>query len=117
MRIEKRGDKMLERDIERRLRLGIKALGGKVYKFSSPGNNGVPDRIVLIQGKCYFVETKKPGEQLDPLQRAVKKDFAKLGFKVYKLSSVEDVDKFLEEVVSKWISFHMITSLQPNNGY
>ena len=44
MRIEKRGDKMLERDIERRLRLGIKALGGKAYKFSSPGNNGVPDR-------------------------------------------------------------------------
>lgn len=92
--------KVTERDIEKQLRLGVKALGGKAYKFSSPGNNGVPDRIVLIQGKCYFVETKKPGEQLDPLQRAVKRDFAKLGFEVYKLDSLEDVDRFLREVIS-----------------
>ncbi len=101
MRIEKRVDKMLERDIESRLRLGIKALGGKAYKFSSPGNNGVPDRIVLIQGKCFFVELKRPGQDLSPRQRAVRKDFKKLGFEVYKLDTIDDVDKFLEEVMPK----------------
>ena len=101
MRVGKRVDKMLERDIERRLRLGIKALGGKAYKFNSPGNNGVPDRIVLIQGKCYFVETKRPGQDLRPGQRAVKRDFKKLGFEVYKLDTIDDVDKFLEEVMPK----------------
>ena len=100
MRVGKRVDKMLERDIERRLRLGVKALGGKAYKFSSPGNNGVPDRIVLIQGKCFFVELKRSGKDLSPVQRAVKRDFEKLGFKVYKLDSISDVDKFLEEVVN-----------------
>lgn len=88
---------MLEKDIEKHLRLGVKALGGKAYKFSSPGNNGVPDRIVLIQGKCFFVELKRPGQDLSPGQRAVKKDFKKLGFKVYKLDTIDDVDKFLEE--------------------
>lgn len=99
MRVGKRVDKMLERDIERRLRLGVKALGGKAYKFSSPGNNGVPDRIVLIQGKSFFVELKRPGKNLSPGQRAVKRDFKKLGFEVYKLDTIDDVDKFLEEAV------------------
>jgi len=89
---------MLERQIESRLRLGVLALGGKAYKFSSPGNNGVPDRIVLIMGKCYFVELKKPGEDLEPLQRAVKKDFSRLGFQVYKFDTLTDVDEFLKEV-------------------
>lgn len=101
MRVGKRVDKMLERDIERRLRLGIKSLGGKAYKFNSPGNNGVPDRIILIQGKCFFVELKRPRQELSPIQRAVKRDFEKLGFKVYKLDTIPDVDKFLEEVAPK----------------
>lgn len=90
-----------ERDIEKQLRVRVAALGGKAYKFSSPGNSGVPDRIVLIQGKCYFVELKQPGEDLTRRQKAVKKDFAKLGFEVYKLNSVEDVDKFLKKVMSE----------------
>ncbi len=90
-----------ERDIEKQLRVRVAALGGKAYKFSSPGNNGVPDRIILIKGKCYFVELKRPGQDLSPRQKAVKKDFAKLGFEVYKLNSVEDVDKFLKKVMSE----------------
>ena len=90
---------MLEKDIEKRLRLGVKALGGKAYKFNSPGNNGVPDRVVLIQGKCYFVELKRLVQDLSPGQRAVKRDFKKLGFEVYKLDTIDDVDKFLEEAV------------------
>ena len=107
---------MLESQIERRLRLGVRALGGKAYKFSSPANNGVPDRTVLIQGKCYFVETKKPGEQLEPLQKAVKKDFAKLGFTVYKLDTFEDVDRFLEEVKSECSLCHMVTKIPRESG-
>lgn len=93
--------KVTERDIEKQLRLRIAVLGGKAYKFSSPGNSGVPDRIVLIHGKCYFVELKRPGQDLSPRQRAVKRDFEKLGFEVYRLDSLEDVDKFLKEVMPK----------------
>jgi hypothetical protein len=93
--------KVTERDIEKQLRLRIAVLGGKAYKFSSPGNSGVPDRIVLIRGKCYFVELKRPGQDLSPRQRAVKRDFEKLGFEVYRLDSLEDVDKFLKEVMPK----------------
>ena len=38
---------MLEKDIERKLVAGVKRSGGKAYKFVSPGNVGVPDRIVI----------------------------------------------------------------------
>lgn len=89
---------MLEGKIERNLRLQVKAIGGKAYKFSSPGNNGLPDRIILYKGQCYFVETKKPGEELRPLQRAVKRQFKKLGFEVYKIDSVEKVGEFINEI-------------------
>ena len=36
------------------------------YKFVSPGNAGVPDRVVILQGgKSGFVELKRPGEKND----------------------------------------------------
>ena len=89
---------MLESKIERNLRLKVKAIGGKAYKFSSPGNNGVPDRIVICNGKCYFVELKKPGEDLTPRQKVVRKHFKKLGFEVYKIDSVEKVGEFINEI-------------------
>ena len=34
---------MKESQIEARLVRGVKALGGRAYKFVSPGNTGVPD--------------------------------------------------------------------------
>lgn len=90
---------MLESKIEKEFRIKVRSVGGKAYKFSSPGNNGVPDRIVVYKGKCYFVELKKPGEDLKPRQKVVKKHFKKLGFEVYKIDSVELVDKFVKEVL------------------
>lgn len=89
---------MLESKIEKELRIKVKSLGGKAYKFSSPGNNGVPDRIVICNGHCYFVELKKPGEDLTPRQKIVKKHFQKLGFEVYKIDSVEKVGEFINEI-------------------
>ena len=47
----------LERNIERKLVNGVKAMGGIAYKWVSPGNTGVPDRIVIFpDGKVEFVE-------------------------------------------------------------
>jgi len=89
---------MLESKIEKKLRLKVKAIGGKAYKFYSPGNNGLPDRIVLYKGQCYFVETKKTKEKLRPLQEAVKRQFLKLGFDIYKVDSVEKVGEFIDEI-------------------
>lgn len=91
---------MLEKNIEKYLIKEVESLGGKAYKFSSPGNNGVPDRIVLFKGKCYFVELKKPGEKLRNLQAVVKKRFKKLGFEVYVIDTKEKVGEFIDEICS-----------------
>ncbi len=89
---------MTEKYIEKHLRNEVEKLGGKAFKFSSPGNNGVPDRIVLYQGRCFFVELKKPGEELRPLQKVMVKLFKKLGFKVYVIDSIEKVREFIDEI-------------------
>jgi hypothetical protein len=94
----KRGDFILENKIEKYFRDEIEKINGKAFKFSSPGNNGVPDRIVLLNGKCYFVELKKPGAKPRKLQKAVIKTFKKLGFKVYVIDSIEKVGDFINEV-------------------
>lgn len=55
---------MLESKIEAYLRQRVKDLGGIAYKFTSPGNSGVPDRLVLLPGnRTVFVELKAPGKK------------------------------------------------------
>ena len=55
---------ILEKDIEKRLVREVKKLGGLCLKWVSPGNSGVPDRIVLMPGgKAIFVELKRPGAE------------------------------------------------------
>ena len=41
---------MRESSIESKLRDEVKEVGGTAYKFVSPGNAGVPDRVVVLQG-------------------------------------------------------------------
>lgn len=50
---------MLEKNIEKRLGKEVKKLGCLYYKFVSPGNSGVPDRIIIApSGVVIFVELK-----------------------------------------------------------
>lgn len=85
---------MLEKDIEQYLRNRVKALKGVAYKFTSPGNAGVPDRIVLLpNGNITFVELKAPGKRTRPIQDRQIDRIEKLGFQVYVMDSKEQVDK------------------------
>ena len=48
---------MLEREVEKKLVDGVRRMGGRAYKFVSPGNDGVPDRIVVLPDTApMFVE-------------------------------------------------------------
>ena len=87
---------MRERDVERYLRERVKQLGGRAYKFVSPGNNGVPDRIVMLPGgKLFFVELKAPGKETTALQDAQIDRISKLGQYVFVVDSKEKVDNIL----------------------
>lgn len=73
-----------EKDTERYLCDEAKQLGGRAYKFVSPGCGGVPDRIVVLPGgRIFFVETKSQGKRSTALQRKVQRDLRELGCTVY----------------------------------
>ena len=61
---------MRESELERILVNEVKKAGGKAYKWVSPGNDGVPDRIVFFpEGKIYFVELKADDGRVRPQQK------------------------------------------------
>jgi len=85
--------------LERNFRRAVKAIGGVALKWVSPGNRGVPDRIVILPGGwTVYAELKAPGRTLTPLQRKWKKKLEQLGHRHYKIDSVEDIEKFIREV-------------------
>lgn len=58
-----------EAAIERWLGKQIKQMGGLYMKFTSPGNIGVPDRIIILPGgKMLFVELKTSTGRLTTMQ-------------------------------------------------
>lgn len=59
-----------EKEIEQKLRAEIEKLGGVFWKFTSPGNDGVPDRIAIFPDcRLVFVELKKSTGKLSAVQR------------------------------------------------
>lgn len=90
---------MRERDVEAYLREQVRAVGGRAYKFESPGNAGVPDRLVLFPGgQAVFAELKAPGRKQTPLQQAQAKKLEALGFTVVVIDSKWGVDEFIRQV-------------------
>lgn len=90
---------LMERDIERKLVAAAKKADGMALKFVSPGWDGVPDRIILFPGgRMAFVEVKRPGGRLRPLQEKRKEQIEALGFKVYVLDGIEQIGGILDEI-------------------
>lgn len=90
---------MLEKDIEKKLISQAKQRFGKAYKFVSPGNSGVPDRIVVLPGgKIGFCELKRPGGKTSKLQDVQIKKLKSLGCFVRVVDSYEGVSGFLDDL-------------------
>lgn len=90
---------MREKTIEHKLTIAAKNMGGIALKFVSPGFDGMPDRIVLLQGgKIGFVEVKAPGEKPRPLQLVRHGLLRRLGFKVYVLDDERQIGGILDEI-------------------
>ena len=61
-----------EKVLERKLCKAIKDMGGRAYKFVSPNQRGVPDRLcILPKGISFFVELKTTGKKPTKLQGRV----------------------------------------------
>lgn len=59
---------MLEKNLELKCCRYAKDKNYLVYKFLSPQNTGVPDRIFLKKGDIFFVEFKSKSGKLSKLQ-------------------------------------------------
>ena len=92
-------EKLYERTIEQKLAARVKAMGGIAPKFTSPGFDGMPDRLVLLpSGRMGFVELKTPRKKPRALQLARHRLLRRLGFKVYVIDEINQIDSVLEEI-------------------
>lgn len=90
---------MRERQIEKQLVIAVRKRHGLCPKWVSPGFDGVPDRIILLPGKCIaFAELKAPGKTLRTQQRYRKTQLERLGFKVYVIDNTEQLGGVLDEI-------------------
>ena len=90
---------MTEKYIEQKLVRAVKERGGIAPKFVSPGLDGVPDRIVLLpMGRIAFVELKAPGNKMRLLQVRRKTQLEALGFLVYCIDGLEQIEEVLKEM-------------------
>lgn len=92
---------MLERDVEAYFRREVQRVGGVAFKFVSPSHRGVSDRIVCLQGQTWFVELKRPGGRLSPLQRIFAAEMERLGQRYACLSSREEIDEWLNGLTTR----------------
>lgn len=112
-----------ERDVERYLVRQIRKLGGKAYKFTSPGNVGVPDRVITLPdqtgfaaGQTYFVEVKRPGEKPRLIQKAVMSQMASYGANVAVVTSYGEVDMLCMQIFAKQKKIETAIKYAISNG-
>lgn len=80
---------MLESGIEKKVSARAKNLGWLSYKFTSPNNRSVPDRLYIKDGQVIFIEFKQAGKVPTKLQEHTIKKMTEHGAIVYVVDSVE----------------------------
>lgn len=89
----------IEKDIERWLGNQLKNLGCIYMKFVSPGNDGVPDRIIVLPGGgVIFVELKDTTGKLMANQRVQISRLRKQGALVFVVTGMSDAKLFVEDM-------------------
>ena len=81
---------MRESTIERAVCDRAKELGCMVVKLNGPGQRGLPDRMILRDGRCLFMEFKAPGKKPTALQEKWLRDLWAQQFAAVYVDSVSD---------------------------
>lgn len=90
----------LERNIEKRFCDQAKRQGCLVYKFVSPNQRGVPDRLVVLPGgETVYIEFKRPNGKLTELQEVQIGRLQEQGARVFVVYSHEDATTVLNELL------------------
>lgn len=74
------------------------------YKFESPGYNGVPDEIIIYQGKTIYIETKSDTGKASEIQKHRIKEMKDHGADVRICHTRKAIDKVLKELIKNYKS-------------
>lgn len=83
------GKPLSESYIEKSVCDHAKRKGWLVFKFQSPAQRGVPDRVFLKNGIILFVEFKATGKRPTKQQLFTHERFAEQGFSVFVIDDIE----------------------------
>ena len=86
--------KQLENAVERHLTKRVKQARGRCIKQYM---RGWPDRLCVLPGRIFFVETKRPkGGRYQPLQLYMHRMIRRMGHAVYLCKTKGEVDEIFE---------------------
>ena len=90
---------MLESRIEAKMRKVIRRFGGRFYKWVSPGESGVPDRIAITpEGRIVFVELKTLTGRASELQKEQARRLRECNCEVAHVYGWEDARALLHDL-------------------
>lgn len=85
-----------EKYLEKKLREGVEKLGGRAYKWTSPMNTSVPDRIVVLPGvPIETVELKTTGKKQTRLQEYEMERLRGLGVECFVVDDMIGIEYYL----------------------
>lgn len=89
---------MRESTIEKRVTDYAKEMGWQSFKFVSPNQKGVPDRIYIRDKVVMFIEFKALGKKPTKLQDLVISKITNEGVPVYIIDNVDDGIMLIDEI-------------------
>ena len=87
---------MRESLIEKKVSDYAKEQGLLTYKFSSPSQRGVPDRIFIGKSNVFFIEFKSPGKTPTNLQWSIINKFKDMNITTYVCDGVEQGKQIID---------------------
>lgn len=105
---------LTERQLEKVIKDTALKLGYLTYKFTSPSNCGVPDRIFINpHGYVFFIEFKSKVGKVTALQSKVFEDLAKNKVDVFIMNDIEQTTRLLKNLLS--LKVHVENNLNVPN--
>jgi hypothetical protein len=92
-----------ENKVEKYLDKEVEKLGGITRKWVSPGRDGVPDRIIIIEGIVEFVETKTTDGKLTVPQTREIDELTRNGTKCHVVYGHTGVDAYINRLKAQLI--------------
>lgn len=87
-----------ENKVEKYLHSEVEKLGGTTRKWVSPGRDGVPDRLVFIQGRTMMVEVKTLDGKVSVAQQREHDRLREQGCLVWVVYGEHGVDDFITKL-------------------